>query len=52
MLAGGKRDGVCDGTAAINKAFVPVGGVPMVTRVLQTLRKVPAIQQITVVAPV
>lgn len=51
VLAGGKRDGVCDGTPAINKAFVPIGGVPMVTRVLQTLRQVPAVQQITVVAP-
>jgi len=51
VLAGGRRDAVCDGTAAINKAFVPVGGVPMVTRVLQALRTVPAIEQITVVAP-
>lgn len=51
VLAGGKRDGVCDGTPAINKAFVPVGGVPMVARVLHTLREVPAIKQITVVAP-
>ncbi len=35
----------------MNKAFVPVGGVPMVTRVLKTLRTVPQIEQITVVAP-
>jgi len=51
VLAGGKRDGVCDGTAAVNKAFVPIAGVPMVTRVLHTVRAVPAIEQITVVAP-
>ena len=42
---------MCEGTSAINKAFIPVGGVPMVTRVLQTLRTVPTIEQITVVAP-
>ena len=35
----------------MNKAFVPVGGVPMVTRVLKALRTVPEIEQITVVAP-
>jgi len=51
VLAGGKRDGVCEGTSAVNKAFVPVAGVPMVTRVLQVLRDVPAIEQIAVVAP-
>jgi GTP:adenosylcobinamide-phosphate guanylyltransferase len=42
---------VCEGTSAINKAFIPVGGIPMVTRVLQTLRTVSTIEQITVVAP-
>ncbi|MGA3036376.1 MAG: nucleotidyltransferase family protein [Vulcanimicrobiaceae bacterium] len=51
MLAGGRRDAVCDGTSAVNKAFVPVGGVPMVTRVLKTLRTIPTIEQIIVVAP-
>ncbi|MGH7716688.1 MAG: nucleotidyltransferase family protein [Vulcanimicrobiaceae bacterium] len=51
VLAGGRRDAVCEGTSAINKAFVPVGGLPMVTRVLRTLRTVPSIEQITVVAP-
>jgi GTP:adenosylcobinamide-phosphate guanylyltransferase len=51
VLAGGRRDAICDGTSAVNKAFVPVGGVPMVTRVLKTLRTVPQIEQITVVAP-
>jgi GTP:adenosylcobinamide-phosphate guanylyltransferase len=42
---------VCDGTPAINKAFVPVGGTPMVARVLQALREVPEVMHITVVAP-
>ena len=51
VLAGGRRDVVCDGSSAINKAFVPVAGVPMVTRVLRALRSVPEIAQITVVAP-
>ncbi|MBV8600270.1 MAG: nucleotidyltransferase family protein [Candidatus Eremiobacteraeota bacterium] len=51
VLAGGRRDAVCDGTNAPNKAFVPIGGVPMVERVLRTLRSVPQIERITVVAP-
>lgn len=42
---------MCDGTQATNKAFVSVGGVPMVARVLQSLRAVPQVAQITVVAP-
>jgi GTP:adenosylcobinamide-phosphate guanylyltransferase len=51
VLAGGRRDAVCEGGSAINKAFIPVANVPMVARVLQTLRAVPAIERITVVAP-
>ncbi|MGH7661261.1 MAG: nucleotidyltransferase family protein [Vulcanimicrobiaceae bacterium] len=51
MLAGGRRDAVCDGTVAINKAFVAVGGTPMVARVLRTLRDVGEIERIAVVAP-
>ena len=50
-MAGGGRDAVCAGTPAVNKAFVPVGGTAMVTRVLQSLRAVSQIAQITVVAP-
>jgi GTP:adenosylcobinamide-phosphate guanylyltransferase len=52
VLAGGLRDAVCEGSSAVNKAFVPVGDVPMVTRVLHALRSVPEIAQITVVAPI
>jgi len=36
---------------AVNKAFVPVGGIPMVARVLQAVRASGEIAHITVVAP-
>ena len=51
VLAGGGRDAVSAGTSAVNKAFVPIAGVPMVERVLTVLRSTPSIARITVVAP-
>jgi molybdopterin-guanine dinucleotide biosynthesis protein A len=52
VLAGGARDEVSAKTAgAANKAFVPVAGRPLVERTLASLRDVPAIGRIIVVAP-
>jgi len=51
VLAGGSRDGVCEGTSAPNKAFVPVAGKPMVTRALEALRATPGLERVIVVSP-
>jgi molybdopterin-guanine dinucleotide biosynthesis protein A len=52
VLAGGAADGVSAlDPAAPNKAFVRIGGMPLVARVLETLRATPRIGRITVVAP-
>lgn len=50
VLAGGDREqGLPEGVP--NKAFLPVGGIPMVERVVRALRQVPAIRRIAVVGP-
>jgi GTP:adenosylcobinamide-phosphate guanylyltransferase len=52
VLAGGPPDAVAAlHPGAANKAFVPVGGVPLVARVLDALRAVPRVERIVVVAP-
>ena len=52
VLAGGPADKVAAlAPGAANKAFVPVGGIALVERVLRTLREVPRIERIVVVAP-
>lgn len=52
VLAGGSRDPVCAQVPdASNKAFVPIGGVALVARVLAALREAPSIARIVVVAP-
>jgi molybdopterin-guanine dinucleotide biosynthesis protein A len=52
VLAGGGRDEVCEQTPnAPNKAFVPIGGVTLVARVLRALRSTPRVGRIVVVAP-
>jgi len=52
VLAGGAPDIVAALAPGVaNKAFVPIGGVPLVERVLQTLRAVPRVERIVVVAP-
>ena len=51
VLAGGGRDAVCDGSPAVNKAFVEIAGAPMVARVIHALRATPEIERIAVVAP-
>lgn len=51
VLAGGGRDGVCDGSPAVNKAFVEIAGTPMVTRVIRALRATAEIERIAVVVP-
>ena len=51
VLAGGRRDAVCEGTSAPNKAFVSVAGTPMVARVLRVLRATPGLERLAVVAP-
>ena len=53
VLAGGPCDAIAQRLpGAPNKAFVPIAGVPMVTRVLAALRAAPSIARIIVVAPV
>jgi len=52
VLAGGQRDEVCrDDPAAINKAFVHVGGAPLVTHALRALREAASIHTIIAVTP-
>ena len=52
VLAGGPPDAVSAFDPALpNKAFVPIGGTPLVTRVIGALRSVPEITHIVVVAP-
>lgn len=52
VLAGGERDDVCrDDPAAPNKAFLRIGGSPLVTRVLRALRETTSVGHVTVVAP-
>jgi GTP:adenosylcobinamide-phosphate guanylyltransferase len=52
VLAGGAPDAVSAGNAnAPNKAFVEIGGVALVQRVIEALRSVPAIARIIAVAP-
>lgn len=52
VLAGGPRDAVAlQQPGAPNKAFVEIGGVTLVGRVLAALRASPAIGRIVVVAP-
>ncbi len=52
VLAGGGRDDVCrDSPTAVNKAFVQVGGVALVTATLRALREAASISRIIVVAP-
>lgn len=52
VLAGGTADAVAEQQAgAPNKAFVTIGGVPLVTRVLTALRASPSVGRIVVVAP-
>jgi molybdopterin-guanine dinucleotide biosynthesis protein A len=52
VLAGGPPDALAGRAAgAANKAFVPIGGVPLVERALRALRAVPRIERIVVVAP-
>ncbi|MBV8490980.1 MAG: nucleotidyltransferase family protein [Candidatus Eremiobacteraeota bacterium] len=53
VLAGGPADDVAQQQpGAPNKAFVRVGGVALVTRVIEALRASPSIRSIVVVAPV
>ncbi|HET9028708.1 MAG TPA: nucleotidyltransferase family protein [Candidatus Aquilonibacter sp.] len=52
VLAGGPADDVAHlEPGAPNKAFVRIGGVPLVARVIGTLRRSASIGRITVVAP-
>ncbi|GAC1534062.1 MAG: nucleotidyltransferase family protein [Candidatus Velthaea sp.] len=52
VLAGGPADKVAAlEPGAANKAFVRIGGITLVERVLRTLREVPRIERIIVVAP-
>ncbi|MGZ3508303.1 MAG: NTP transferase domain-containing protein [Vulcanimicrobiaceae bacterium] len=52
VLAGGPSDDLAALTpGAANKAFVSIGGVPLVKRTLQALRATPGIGRIIVVAP-
>jgi GTP:adenosylcobinamide-phosphate guanylyltransferase len=52
VLAGGSADGVSAlDPGAPNKAFVRIGGTPLVARVLGALRATPRIERIVVVAP-
>ncbi len=52
VLAGGPPDAVSAlARNAPNKAFVPVGGVPLVTRTIGALRRTPSVTRIVVVAP-
>jgi GTP:adenosylcobinamide-phosphate guanylyltransferase len=52
VLAGGAPDDVAATVpGAPNKAFVPIGGVPLVARVIAALRSAPEIGRIVVVAP-
>ncbi len=52
VLAGGPPDAVSKTyPAAPNKAFVPILGVPLVTRTLRALRATPSVNRIVVVAP-
>ena len=52
VLAGGRADAVAaQQRGAPNKAFVEIGGKPLVTRVLEALRSTPSIGRIAVVAP-
>lgn len=52
VLAGGARDGVCrDDPDAINKAFVRVNGIPLITHALRALREATHIREILVVTP-
>jgi GTP:adenosylcobinamide-phosphate guanylyltransferase len=52
VLAGGPPDAVSAlYRGATNKAFVPVGGTPMVARVIAALRATPSIERIIAVAP-
>ena len=52
VLAGGRPDEVAAlQPGAVNKAFVTIGGVPLVTRTLRALRAAPSVGRIIVVAP-
>lgn len=52
VLAGGGADAVSAlHPGAVNKAFVPIGGVALVARTIAALRSTPHIGTITVVAP-
>lgn len=52
VLAGGRPDEVAAlQPGAINKAFVEIGGVPLVSRTLAALRAAPSVGRIIVVAP-
>ncbi len=49
LAGGGREEGLPEGLP--NKAFLPVGGVPMVVRVLRALRATPEVARIAVVGP-
>lgn len=52
VLAGGAPDAVALlEPGAANKAFIRVGGIALVQRVLETLRAVPRVERLVVVAP-
>ena len=52
VLAGGPGDAVSASYPSVpNKAFVPVGGTPLVTRTLAALRATPAVTRVIAVAP-
>lgn len=53
VLAGGGPDAVSASDASLpNKAFIEIGGITLVERVIAALRSVPGITRIIVVAPV
>jgi GTP:adenosylcobinamide-phosphate guanylyltransferase len=52
VLAGGPPDAVSAASPGLaNKAFLPIGGVPLVARVIAALRDAPEIERIVAVAP-
>jgi len=51
VLAGGPPDAVSAPAGVANKAFVPIGGIALVARVIAALRGAPGIARIIVVAP-
>jgi GTP:adenosylcobinamide-phosphate guanylyltransferase len=52
VLAGGGPDAVSATVPGLpNKAFVPIGGIPLVARVIAALRRSGAVERIVVVAP-